>query len=192
MEDLNRIRVMLDRFYEGESSVDEERELQHFFRGSELPEEWRAEKDIFDALKESKEAIPVPDDLNRKILQRLDAQIRKDARRRRISLYSLSGIAAGLLALITIYQFVLRDVKPESLAQNSLKESFDDPMEAYEEARRTLAYMSAKLSNGTRELEHIQKAGQATMEPLQSLSMLRKGNREIGFLENLSKLNNTE
>ena len=36
-----------------------------------------------------------------------------------------------------------------------MTDTYEDPQDAYEEAKRTLAYVSAKLNTGTSELEHV-------------------------------------
>jgi hypothetical protein len=186
MESLEEIRKMLDRFYQGETTLEEEKMLEDYFASTKVPEELIPDKDLFQAMSTGNESIPVPSDLNQKIIGALDQVEKKATRTRRISLYSLSGLAAGLLIMIAVYLFYFRTEETTLLGSSQMEDTYDDPMEAYEEAKRTLAYVSAKLNNGTSELEHVKQI-RKTAEPLKSLSKINKGSKELNLLGQLHR-----
>ncbi len=113
-------------------------------------------------------------------------------RTRRISVFSLSGLAAGLLVVIALYVGYFRDGAPGLLASNQMTDTYEDPQDAYEEARRTLAYVSAKLNTGTSELEHVVRVSKATSDPLKSLSKINKGSKELSLLGQLQRVERIE
>ena len=183
---------MLDRFYQGETTLDEEQKLRQYFASTAVPEELIPDKELFEAFDQGTESIEVPEDLNGKILTAIDRLERKDNRTRRISLFSLSGLAAGLLVLIAVYLFFLRDDNRSLMASNQMTDTYEDPMQAYEEVKKTLAYVSNKLNEGTSELEQVKQVSKMTTEPLQSLSKINKGSKELSLLGQLRRVGEGE
>lgn len=192
MESIDKIRKMLDRFYRGETTLEEERWLQDHLSSATVPEELLADQELFRAFNGKMENIPVPSDLNAKISSSIDREEKKSVRTRRLSLYSISGLAAGLLALIAVYVFFLRTDSPASLSAEQGIDTYEDPMVAYEEAKKTLAYVSGKLNSGTSEIKHLQEATKTTADPLRSLSKINKGSRELVLLGELQRVREIE
>ena len=183
---------MLDRFYLGETSLKEEQILQDYFSSPSIPEELMPDRDLFRALGNAGESVIVPEDLNQKILDTIDKQEKKLVRTRRISVFSLSGLAAGLLVVIALYVGYFSQDRNGQLASSQMTDTYENPQDAYEEARRTLAYVSAKLNSGTSELEHVKKASQAASDPLKSLSKINKGSKELSLLGQLQRVEKFE
>ena len=192
MESIEKVRKILERFYQGETSLEEEKWLQDYFSSTAVPEELLPDKELFQTFGSSNETIAVPGDLNKKILDRLDREEHRELRAKRISLFSLSGLAAGLLVLIAVYLFFLRTEDSTLLATNQWTDTYEDPVAAYEEAKRTLAFVSSKLQNGTSELRHVQQVSKTTTDPLKSLSKINKGSRELNLLGQLQRVREIE
>ena len=192
MESIEKIRKMLERFYRGETSLEEERWLQNHLSSITVPEELLADQELFKALEERDDNIPVPRDLNEKILNTINQEEKANLRTRRISLYSISGLAAGLLALIAVYVFFLRTDTPLLLSARQSVDTYEDPMDAYQEAKKTLAYVSGKLNSGTSEIRHMQQVTKTTADPLKSLSKINKGSRELVLLGELQRVREIE
>ncbi|MCK4745760.1 MAG: hypothetical protein KAT15_01940 [Bacteroidales bacterium] len=191
MESLEEIRKILDRFYQGESTLEEERMLEEYFSLTTVPEELIPDKDLFQSFRAGNDSVVVPADLNQKIIDSIGQVERKATRTRRISIFSLSGLAAGLLVMIAVYLFYIRTDRPALLASNQMTDTFQDPMDAYEEAKRALSYVSTKLNYGTSELKHVKQV-RKTAEPLKSLSKINKGSKELSLLGNLQRVRDIE
>jgi hypothetical protein len=187
MESVEEIRKRLDRFYLGETTLEEEKMLYEYFSSHTVPEEFLPDKDLFLTMGSGEDAVPVPEDLNQKIIDSIDRVERKATRTRRISVFSLSGLAAGLLIMIAVYLFYIRTDTSPMLADNQMVDTYENPLDAYEEAKRTLAYVSAKLNHGTSELEEVQKQVSKTADPLKSLSKFNKGSKELSLLGQLQR-----
>jgi hypothetical protein len=65
-------------------------------------------------------------------------------------------------------------------------------MDAYEEAKRALAYVSTKLNNGTSELDNVKQHVSKTSDPLKSLSKINKGSKELSLLGQLQRARDFE
>ena len=192
MESIVDIRKMLDRFYAGESTLEEERKLQDYFSAARIQEELIPDRDLFRSLGSAADSVVVPDGLNQKILAVLGEQEKKVIRTRRITVFSLSGLAAGLLVVVALYVGYFKHNGGGRLASNHITDTYSDPQDAYEEAKRTLAYVSAKLSTGTSELEHVAQVSKTSTEPLKSLSKINKGSKELSLLGQLQHVNSLE
>jgi hypothetical protein len=192
MESVKDIRLMLEKFYRGDTTLEEERRLQQYFASTAVPEEMIPDKELFEAFDDGSDSVEVPDDLNDKILNSIDLMDRKETRTRRITMYSLSGLAAGLLVLIAVYLFFLRDDTRPLIASNEMVDTYEDPIKAYEEAKKTLVYVSNKLNTGTSELEQVKQVSKMTTQPLQSLSKINKGSRELSLLGQLRRVGEVE
>lgn len=188
MESIKEIHKLLDRFYLGETTLEEEQLLLEYFSSARVPEELMADRDLFRSLEPAGNTIVVPGGLNQKILDVLDQQEKKEVRTRRISIFSLSGLAAGLLVVIALYVGYFRDGQSELLASQELTDTYENPQDAYIEAKRALTYVSAKLNEGTSELERVKQVSKTTSDPLKSLSKINKGNKELSLLGQLQRV----
>ena len=192
MESIGKIRKLLDRFYQGETTLEEEKILQDYFSSASVPEELMPDRDLFRTIEPASQNISVPDGLNQKILNVIDQQARKVVKTRRISMFTLSGLAAGLLVVIALYTGFFSKGQPARLASHQMSDTYDDPQDAYEEARRTLAFVSAKLNTGTSELVHVKKISKTASDPLKSLSKINKGSKELSLLGQLQRVEEFE
>lgn len=187
MESIAEIRKLLDRFYMGETTLKEEKILQEYFSSASVPEELLPDRDLFRSLEPVGNSVAVPSGLNQKILDVIDQQEKRVVRTRRISVFALSGLAAGLLVVIALYVGYFRADQPALLASHQMIDTYEDPQDAYEEARKTLAYVSAKLNTGTSELEHVKQVSRSASDPLKSLSKINKGTKELSLLGQLKR-----
>jgi hypothetical protein len=183
MDKLKQIRNLLDRFYEGITSKSEEMELENFFlEADNLPEELLTDRDMFRSMVDLKEPVDVPSDLNEKLIDCLDTEIKSESRTRRIGIYSLSGLAAGLLVLLSVYLGIIRDSHDQSIQQYAI----EDPEIAYVETKKALEYISSKWNKGTSELDNLQQVNKG-METVSTIRKFSSGSRELNLLGNLEK-----
>ena len=85
-----KIEELIDRYFEGQTSCDEERELRRFFTQENIPESLQVYRPLFACL-----------DQEAKAFQKESIPAKKLSLRRRF-IYMTGGIAAGLLLLIGI------------------------------------------------------------------------------------------
>ncbi len=192
MESIEKIRKLLDRFYLGETTLEEEKMLQDYFASASVPEELMPDRDLLRTIEQDSQNLIVPDGLNKKILDVIDQQERKVIRTRRISMFTLSGLAAGLLVVIALYTGYFSKEQAARLTSHQMTDTYEDPQDAYEEARRVLAFVSAKLNTGTSELVHVKQVSKTASDPLKSLSKINKGSKELSLLGQLQHVEEFE
>lgn len=192
--DLKRIELLLQRFYNGESTIDEEKELKDFFITNDVPRHLWAEQEMFTYFHTvSKNMIP-DQGLESKIMNAVEEAEQEAAKRfagRKKILYIVTSTAAVVAILIVSYfAFIFSP---------SMQDTYNNPEIAYLQAKETLLYVSAKLNEGTENLQALSEFDKATSQ-LSNISKISHGTRSIynfslfgsGIkeLENLSKLNN--
>lgn len=187
MDHINNIKQVLKKFYEGQTSLEEELQLKEYFSGDQIPEELLDDKELFVAMDAADTQVPIPGDLNSSLIESISKAEQKESKVKRINLYSFSGLAAGLLIILGVYFAFLRDAPADVLAEYTIQ---DEEM-AYIEARKALNYVSSKLNKGTAELEPLKQVNR-TIQSIAPLRKLSSGSKELQLLGNLEKAGNIQ
>ncbi len=182
MDNLKNIKQLLEKFYDGQTSLEDELYLKEYFSGESIPEEFLKDKELFLSMKATNEEIEIPEGMHTRLIDAISAAEHKETRGKRINLYSLSGLAAGLLIILGVYFTFLRDNPTDVLAKYTIQ----DEHVAYLEAKKALTYVSIKLNKGAAELEPLQQVNKS-MKSIAPLRKLSSGSRELQLLGNLEK-----
>lgn len=159
--DIKYIEQLLESFYEGATSIEEERVLFDFFQGTDVPESMKDEQQLFLKLYRSEE-IAVPFGLESKLenlIDELDKDNKSDTKPARPKIKSInwkwvSGIAASIVIFISAGLFFHKsfDKKSDFVVQDT----YSDPKEAYRETQKTMLLVSNKLNKGLQQVETVQ------------------------------------
>jgi len=184
-----KLKELLERYYNGDTSQSEEAELKKYFAGDETCEGYEAEREIFRHYSGS-EIIPVPSvDFEERIIEALDdlenKHKNKSVRKRYIMIMSA---AAAILILIGSYFIFYHQTEPE--------DTFSDPQLAYAETMKILYEVSLKLNKGTEALKPMSRIYNATQTGINSVDksavIISKNLKRIKFLDqNSAEVNGT-
>ena len=112
--EIREVKVLLQRFYEGLSTQEEEARLVSYFIENEVDDDLLADQELFAGLAElNEEVMEVPSDLQQSILTKLEP-LQKEPKGRRIALpgwYAVASIAASVVIIVSALFFLNR--KPE-------------------------------------------------------------------------------
>ena len=137
------IEQLLKKFYEGDSTPEEERFLTAYFLNEEnVDERWKEDRQVFRLLQDTQIQVPesVSKRLEESIMQMESSQ--KSLSRKRTLYYWISSVAATVLLCIGLF-FATLEPSPPKMA-----DTFSDPAEAALVAAQTLTFMSAQLNKG--------------------------------------------
>lgn len=155
---MNDIEALLEKYYRGETSLDEERRIQEHFdarQGNDTPD-----ARLFGAIKAAQsqaEPLPAP---------------KPRIRYGRYIAMAGSALAAGIALLLVLRQTPTLPTAVESAPQNmpvattlsttilispEISGEIQDEQLALEQARKTLAYVSRKLNKGLSGVQHFSK-----------------------------------
>jgi len=180
-----RLKDLLDKYYRGETSEAEERELKEYFSGNEVIKGYEAESRIFCHYSQTGMA-PEPSagfaDRLVKAIDDIEIRQRKELSRKRYIII-LSSAAAVLLLVGTYFIF---------LNQKAAEDTFTDPQLAYAETMRILNEVSVKLNRGAEALKPISKVKHIStgLNAVDESADIISGNlRRIKILEEISNKN---
>ena len=150
------IKKLLERYYNGETDLNEEQVLKDFFAGDDVPQDMVADRDLFLRLSEMSSCdVDMPDDMKTRLSARIDEWGRQTEGKRIYSMYRyVSGVAATVLLVLGLGYSILEDRSVETVY-----DTFDSPQEAYLETQRALQLFSDAIDKGT---VGLHKAGNTT------------------------------
>jgi hypothetical protein len=183
MNNLEKIEVLIEKYYRGETTVREENELRDFFRNGDVPDRLKTEAGIFGFFYSEAET-PLPGDLESR-LGSMGPVTRRPGRipGRNLRTYLVSGIAAAILVLIGIFvDMRIREAGPLEVKTDT----YEDPYLAYAEAKKVLYLVSEKLNTGREPLKKLEKldAGVNYMHPVLSFGT---GIQHLGHLSTIQE-----
>lgn len=161
----DELERLLDRFYAGESSEQEEELLKKGLLEEEIPDSLSDERRLFRVLydevsREKEEACEaVPPGLEERLGRLIDEKEAEETHffhrnRHRFGWRWTGSIAATLLLLVGIGYALLRYGGKDNPPP---RDTFTDPQEAYEVLQATLMEVSANLNMGLEEMEETRK-----------------------------------
>jgi hypothetical protein len=158
------IERLIDRFFEGETTEEEEKLLRALFSGDQIPRGFEAEREYILYCLTNGTVKDPSYNLEGKIINEIDKSAKKSESNlgRRYYLILLSGAAAVLLMLLGTYFFI------ES--RRGLKDTYSDPQIAYAETMKILMDVSSRLNKGTNALRPVSKLGEMTEMSLEKLN----------------------
>ncbi len=174
------LKRLIEKYYNGESTEEEESSLRDYFRKNNIPEGYEAEKVIFGYFDESTE-VPEPSiDFEARILAGIDAsESKRRSRTMKKYLLPILSAAAGLLILGGSYFYFIVRAEP--------RDTFTDPEIAYAETIKILREVSSQMNRGTQVLEPVGKINKVTKK---SFETINKSTRIVEKnLKNLELLN---
>ncbi|MDR1090686.1 MAG: hypothetical protein LBL79_06385 [Prevotella sp.] len=189
----NDIKILLEAFYNGETSAGEDRILMDYFRGEEVAEELKDEQKIFLAMYEA-EPVDVPLSLESEMNSLIDGLAgdeSKEAQKvelkpqdnRRIMWTWIASAVAGVAILVSAGIFfnkpaaVIPDEPAIAQQQPDEPEMPEADKQAVKEAKEALILLSAKFNKGVNQLAVVSSNIEKTNEVLNK-SFNRKKDKE--------------
>jgi hypothetical protein len=156
------IAALLERYWQAETTVEEEKALAAYFRGhSDIPPEWEPYREIFSFFAEEAEVRP-GQHLEEKILEHIRPlhAMRPAHSRLRIAWWAAAAVIILVVGLVPLLQPVPEpaDPPPAQYATRSqkdvfIKDTYDDPQQALAAVQRALFKASSKMNKGLHPLK---------------------------------------
>jgi hypothetical protein len=149
-----KITELLQNFFNGESTIEEERILETYFKSGNVAEELTEYAPFFNGISE---LATVTDDSNieEEVMNFILENENHEKTRYRRMWQTVTGIAASVIIVLGGFLFYQQQQKP-------FKDTFDDPKEAYAYAQQTLQFVSVKYNKGLAGLSGFEKLRKAT------------------------------
>ncbi len=151
----NKIAKLLQTYFNGESTIEEERALENYFKSGKVAEEFQEYTPFFNGISELANVSGVQN-IEEEIMDFILENENREKTRYRWLWKTVTGIAASVIIILGGFLFYQQQQQP-------FKDTFDDPEEAYAYALQTLQYVSGKYNKGLAGLSgfyKLQKASQ--------------------------------
>lgn len=155
----NEVKILLQRFFEAETTLQEEQLLKDYFRNEMVDSEFEPYKAFFSELEQTDD-IPEINSIEESVMDYiLEKEVATKSRYRQMWL-TVTGIAASLLIAVGGMLFYQQQQAP-------FRDTFSDPNEAMAYAQETLMFMSEKYNKGLAHLQPMQTLTDA-VQPLEN------------------------
>lgn len=157
----NKIRELLNRYWQAETSLEEESQLREYFSRPDVPEEWRETATLFKYLGLSKKKELNDASFSDHVVSRLNA-----SRKGRVAtlVYNSFRIAAGIAVLVLAVWFIRKEVNKSDVALNEPRDTYDDPRVAFQETKKALLIISKSFGEAESEARKINLFNEAQQE----------------------------
>jgi len=175
-----RTQILLQKYYDGITSLQEELDLIEHFSENEAPEEWKWAKEQLLGLRDiSNEDIPIPDDLQQSILQHLEP-MQKEHKVKRLNtrpIYSVVSVAASIVLIASALIFLNRQPDLGNINDTEL---------AFSETKQALDLVSKYFNQGTEQLSNLNIFEEA-VKPLNNLKRVDDTRKTMEYLKNFDR-----
>jgi len=140
---MNEIKLLLEKYFLAETTLEEERVVADYFRSGEVDTELLQYAPFFEYIDEEKQVSP-GEDLEERILERVG--LVAPVRRLR---FGYAAAAAVLLCVSSLFLVVqLSNRSGDEVKVATIKDTYDDPEKALEAVRHALLVASTHMNEG--------------------------------------------
>ena len=144
--EFNKIEDLLEKYFQGETTIAEEKELKAYFSSPNVAQHLEQYKPMFGYFSQVKE-------------QKSTQEIPLKAKKRNVAWLSIAASVVVLLGIGT-YFFVSEKNATPAVAQSELG-TYDDPEEALAATQKALALLSNNVNVGIESVQYIQEYQQS-------------------------------
>lgn len=155
--DLLELDQLLDKYWKCETSLEEERLLQDYFRSGDIPKGMNAAAALFQFFETEK---------GKSLGNNFEGLVTKKLKERRkgkivsmVSFGNIARIAAGIVVVVAATFFIRQEVRKSY--PKELQDTYSDPKMAFEETKRALEMISNSFGVAKKEVNKIQMINEA-------------------------------
>jgi len=155
--DSKRIEQLLEKYWNAETSLEEEQELHQFFQGNNVPEKLKETAALFRYFGEEK---------GRTLNENFDAAVTKQITQRQggkiVSMtnwFQIARVAAGVAVVVAAVYLIGHEVRKSS--PNEITDTESDPKLAFEQTKKALLMISKNFGKAQQEASKINLLNEA-------------------------------
>lgn len=135
----DRIEILIEKYFEGETSIAEENELKNYFSSTDVAQHLEQYQPVFGYFSQAKE-------------QQFKQEIPLQSKKRNVAWLSIAASVVVLLGIGTFTYF-----NYETTNANQELGTYDDPEKAFLETQKALSMLSNKVNVGVESVQYIQE-----------------------------------
>jgi hypothetical protein len=148
--DSKKIEELLNKYWNCETSLEEEQQLREYFKGAQIPTQFQEAAPLFQYFEASKKKSLDEQGFDEGIIKKI-GQPRKGKIIRMV--YNTMRIAAGIGVLVMAVWFVRKEVRTD--ADQAVVDTYEDPRMAFEETKKALMMISKSFGTAEKQTQKI-------------------------------------
>jgi hypothetical protein len=157
--DSEKIDELMNKYWNCETSLEEEQQLQAYFRSSSVPEQLKETALLFRYFDGQKHKSLTDVSFDSNVIRKINAP--KKGRVRSL-LFNSMRIAAGIIVLIVAVWLVRLEVRETT--QQEMEDTYDDPKMAFEETKKALMMISKSFGAAEEQAKKINLFNEAKQD----------------------------
>ncbi|WP_396192665.1 hypothetical protein [Flavobacterium sp.] len=137
---LDRIENLIDKYFEGETSIAEENELKTYFSSLDVAQHLQQYQPVFGYFSQAKK-------------EEFKAEIPLNTKKRNVAVWL--SIAASFVIMLGVGTFMYLNTMEEVPSTETAYGTYDDPEKALAETEKALALVSEHLNTGIESVSYI-------------------------------------
>lgn len=138
--ELDRIEILLEKYFEGETSIAEENELKAYFSSADVAQHLEHYKAMFGYFSSAKE-------------QKFEQQIPLKSKKLQVAWLSVAASVVILLGMFTFYN--------RNISHSEDLGTYNDPEKAFEETQKALNLLSKNVNVGVESMQYVNEYQQS-------------------------------
>lgn len=147
--DSEQIDVLLNKYWDGETSLEEEQQLKMYFRNASVPEQHKEAAVLFRYFDQHKNKSLTDASFDEKVLRK----IKRPGKTVSLLIYNSMRIAAGIIVLVLAVWLVRTEVRKATPVE--MADTYDDPKMAFEETKKALLMISKSFGTAEEQAKKI-------------------------------------
>lgn len=158
--DSNRMSELLNKYWNCETTLEEEQHLREYFRGRDIPDEWKETAVLFRYFEENKKKSLSDISFDKSVMEKVGVP----AKRGKVVklFYNSMRIAAGLVVVMVATWFIRTEVRKSTPPE--VVDTYDDPKLAFEETKKALMMISKSFGTAEEQAKKINIFNEAQEE----------------------------
>lgn len=152
--DSKKLEELLQKYWDCETSLEEEQQLREYFRNEKLPDQGKEAASLFNYFEQQK---------NRSVNEQFDknvlGQLKKPQGKVTNLVQTSLRIAAGVAVLLAAVFFVRQEIRKNDAV--AMEDTFDDPQKALEETKKALMMISKGFGKAEQQAKKINLLNEA-------------------------------
>jgi hypothetical protein len=157
--DFNTMEELLRKYWNCETTLEEEKQLREYFGGNNIPEQWKETAALFRYFEVSKKKSLNDLAFESQVMHRV--LVPKKNKLVKL-MYNSMRIAAGLAVVLVAGWFIRNEVRES--APQAVVDTYDDPKLAFEETKKALLMISKSFGTAEEQARKINMFNEAKEE----------------------------
>ncbi len=157
--DSKHMEQLLEKYWNCETSLEEEQQLRDFFKGNAIPESLNETASLFRFFEAEKK---------KSLGDSFDAAVTKELKKRQggkiinmVSWIQMARIAAGVLVVVAATYFIRQEVRRAYPEEETVTDTYSDPQLAFEETKKALMMIGKGFGKAKSEAGKIKMFNEA-------------------------------